>query len=183
MESFLGWFGQIIEWFGLFIPRRVVVRKTDKMIKFKWDGSVVAKEPGLRWYLPFTTEIVEITVARQPLNIRATFFTTKDNIACMADCAVTYYIDDPITFLTENHDGYNALAESINAALCKKLRAMDFKDIQNTETIDAELTECITADAESFGVDIEYVRLQNFTYTIPICLHGQGGYKNDYPVD
>lgn len=170
MESFLGWFGQIIEWFALFIPRRIVVRKTDRLIKFKWNGDVVEKNPGLRWYLPFTTEVVEITVIRQPLDIKPIAFVTADFIPCIVDCAVTYYIDDAITFLTGNFDGHDALAESINAALCKKLRRMKFSDIQNSETIDDELTECVSVDVESFGVDIEYVRLQNFIYIVPIHL-------------
>lgn len=172
MESFLGWIGQIVEWFGLFIPRRVIVKITDELIKYKRDGSVAKEDPGLRWYLPFTTEVVEITVVRQPLDIQPTFFTTKDNISCMVDCVVMYEIIDSITFLTKNYDGFDSISECINAVLCKKLRAMTFKEIQESETIDQELTECASIDVESFGIEIEYVRLQNFTKTYTLSFVG-----------
>ena len=178
MESFLGWIGHIVEWFGLFIPRRVIVRKTDRLIKFKWNGDVVEKNPGLRWYLPFTTEVVEITVVRQPLDIRTTRFATKDNIPCIVDCSVTYYITNPIMFLTENFDGNLALSELINAALCKKLREMAFKEIQSSENLNAELTELVSIDAEFLGVEIEYVRTQDLTWVLPISIVGNDGAKN-----
>lgn len=178
MESFLGWIGHIVDWFGLFIPRRVIVRKTDRLIKFKWDGNVVEKDPGLRWYLPFTTEIIELTVVRQPLDIRTTRFTTKDNIPCIVDCSVTYYITDAITFLTENFDGNLALSELINAALCKKLRAMTFREIQDSESLNSELTELVATDAEFLGVEIEYVRTQDLTWVLPVSLVGNEGMKN-----
>lgn len=172
MESFLGWIGQIVEWFGLFIPRRVIVRKTDKMIKFKHNGSVVECGPGLRCYLPFTTEIVEITVVRQPLDIRMIRFTSKDNITCAVDCSVTYYISDAIMFITENYDGELALSELVSAALCKKLRSLTFAEIQHSETIDTELTEVIATDCEFFGIEIEYVRLNQFVKTVSVSLLG-----------
>ena len=172
MESFLGWIGHIIDWFGLFIPRRVVVRKTDRLIKFKWDGSVVECNPGLRWYLPFTTEVVEITVVRQPLDTNVIQFTTLDNISCAVDCSVTYYIDDPIMFLTENFDGNLALSELVSAAVCKKLRTMCFTDIQNNTSLDGELTELVATDCDFFGIEIEYVRLNQFVKTRAISLIG-----------
>lgn len=179
MESFLGWIGHIVDWFGLFIPRRIIVRKTDRLVKFKWNGEVIEKMPGLRWYLPFTTEIVEITVVRQPLDINIIQFTTKDNKSCAADCSVTYYITDPIMFITENFDGNLALSELVSAALCKKMRSMDFSSIQHAENIDAELTELVAGDCEFLGVEIEYVRLNRFVQVRAISLIGNNeGFRN-----
>ena len=178
MESFLGWIGHIVDWFGLFIPRRIIVRKTDELVKFKYNGDVEKCNAGLRWYLPFTTEVIEVTVVRQPLDIRTTRFTTKDNIPCIVDCSVTYYIIDSIMFLTENFDGNLALSELINSLLCKKLREMTFKEIQNSENLNAELTELVSTDAEFLGVEIEYVRTQDLTWVIPISIVGNDGAKN-----
>ena len=172
MESFLGWIGQIVEWFGLFIPRRIIVKATDELVKYKWDGSVEKNGSGLRWYWPIATEVAEITVIRQPLDIQPTFFTTKDNISCMVDCVVMFEITDSITFLTKNYDGFDAISESINAVLCKKLRAMTFTEIQESENIDQELTEYVSIDVESFGIEIEYIRLQNFTKTRTLSFVG-----------
>lgn len=170
MQAFLGWFGDIIQWFSLFIPRRVIVRATDKLIKFRWDGSVEEKGPGLRWYLPFTTEIVEITVVRQPLDIRPTRFVTKDYIPCIVDCTVTYYIENPIVFMTRNFDGHLALSECINSALRTKLSEMTFAEIQQSQTLNQELTVKVDEDIEEFGVSIEYIRIQDLTWSIPISI-------------
>lgn len=170
MGEVFGWLQAVIEWLGLFIPRRLIVRKINRLVKYKWDGSVEEVGPGLRWYWPITTEIEEITVVRQPLDINIIQFVTMDNKSCAADCAVTYYITDAIVFLTENYDGHLALSECVSAALCKKLRSMDFKAIQHSEIIDAELTEIVSVDCEPFGVEIEYVRLNRFLPIIGISL-------------
>ena len=162
MGNFMSWLDDLIRTLAMFIPRRIIVRKTDKLIKFLYDGSVVQKDSGLRWYWPFTTEVVEITVVRQPLNIDIIQFTSKDGISCAADCSVTYYIEDPIMYLTGNWDSSTALSELVSAVLCKKLRSMTFSEIQNNYEIDQELTELVFTDCESFGIEVEYVRLNRF---------------------
>lgn len=172
MESAFSWIGSIIEWFGLFIPRRVIVRKTDRLIKFTYNGKVIEKDPGIRWYWPFTTEVVELTIVRQPLDIRATRFTTKDNIACIADCTVVYWIEDPVKFLTENYDGHLALSECVSSNLRSILSDMDFAEIQHSESVNESLTSIISDQVDDFGVEIEYVRLQDFTFVIPISITG-----------
>lgn len=179
MDTVFGWIGQIVEWFGLFIPRRVIVRKTDKLVKYLWDGSVDVENAGLRWYWPITTEITEITVVRQPLNIDIIQFTTKDGKSCAADCSVTFYIEDPIKYLTENWDSAYALSELISAVLCKKLRSMTFHEIQENEEIDTELTELVFTDCESFGIEVEYVRLNRFIQIVPISLINNSPQKID----
>ncbi len=170
MGEVFGWLQAVIEWLGLFIPRRIIVRKINRLVKYKWDGTVEEVGPGLRWYWPIATDIEEITVVRQPLDINIIQFVTIDNKSCAADCAVTYYITDAIIFLTENYDGHLALSECVSAALCKKLRSMHFSDIQLSATIDDELTELVSTDCEPFGVDIEYVRLNRFLQIIPLSL-------------
>jgi regulator of protease activity HflC (stomatin/prohibitin superfamily) len=177
MESAFSWIGSIIQWFGLFIPRRVIVRKTDKLIKFTYSGDVVEKGPGIRWFWPFTTEIIQLSVVRQPLDIKTTRFTTADGRACIADCTVVYVISDAVKFLTENFDGHLALSECVNACLKNKLSEMTFKEIQESNTLNEELTDIISTDTEDFGVDIEYVRLQDFTWVIPISLIGNDSTK------
>jgi len=178
MGSVLGWIGDLVNYFALFIPRRIIVRKTDRLIKFKWDGSVEERGPGLRWYLPFLTEVVEISTVRQPLDIRPTRFVTKCGMPCVVDCTVTYYIDDPITFLTCNFDSHLALAECVNSSLRSKLCEMTFDEIQKSITINDELAADVDEDVKSFCVEIEYVRIQDLTWVIPISLIGIESYKN-----
>lgn len=181
MGSVLGWIGDLINYFALFIPRRIIVRRTDRLIKFKYDGSVEEKGPGLRWYLPFTTEVVEISTVRQPLDIRPTRLVTKDGIPCIVDCTVTYYIEDPITFVTCNYDSHLALSECVNSSLRSKLSEMTFQEIQKSQTLNDELREDVDEDVKSFGVEIEYVRIQDFSWVIPISLIGLESYKNVPP--
>lgn len=54
MGEVFGWLQAVIEWLGLFIPRRLIVRKINRLVKYKWDGSVEEVGPGLRWYWPIT---------------------------------------------------------------------------------------------------------------------------------
>lgn len=170
MHELFGWFQALTDFIFLFIPRRIIVRATDKLIKFKWDGSTTEEGPGLRWYLPLTTEITEITTVRQPLDIRPIRFVTKDYVPCIVDCTVTYYITDATTFLTCNFDGHLALSECISSTLRKKLSSMTFSEIQNSSSINDELTVEVENDVESFGIEVEYIRLQDLTYVIPISI-------------
>jgi len=170
MSSLFQWFESIINWFGLFIPRRVIVKKTDRLIKFKWDGEVTEEMPGMRFYWPITTEIEEITVVRQPLNIKPFSLVTRDNFPVVVDATVVYKIVDAIQFMSENFDSYTAVSEAVSASLRNILSQKTFKEIQQSLDIDEELTTNAQEDTEDFGVEIYYCRLQNFTYCIPISL-------------
>ena len=170
MEAAFSWIGAIIEWFGLFIPSRIIVKPTDVLIKSTFLGVAKEKKPGLRWYWPITTDVDLITVARQPIDIKQINFVTKDGLPCKADCACTYYINDPIKFFTENYEGHLALFELISFVFSKKLRSMTFNQIQNSSKINENLTEEITKEADFLGIEVEYVRLQNFTWVVPIGL-------------
>lgn len=170
MGSLFQWFESIINWFGLFIPRRVIVRKTDRLIKFKWNGDVTEEMPGMRFYWPITTEIEEITIVRQPLNIKPFSLVTKDNIPVVVDATIVYKIDDAVQFISENWDSYTAISEAVSASLRNMLSKKTFKEIQESDDIEHELTEITQEDTEDFGVEIYYCRLQNFTYCIPISL-------------
>jgi regulator of protease activity HflC (stomatin/prohibitin superfamily) len=170
MSSLFQWFESIINWFGLFIPRRVIVRKTDRLIKFKWNGDVTEEMPGVRFYWPITTEVEEITVVRQPLNIKPFSLVTKDNIPVVVDATIVYKIIDPVQFISENWDSHTAISEAVSASLRNLLSKKTFKEIQESEDIEDELTQIAQEDTEDFGVEIYYCRLQNFTYCIPISL-------------
>lgn len=167
MSSLFSWFDSIISWFGLFIPRRIIVRKTDRLIKFRWDGSVTESMPGLRWYWPFTTEIEEISVVRQPLDIQPFSIVTKDMIPALVDATIVYDITDAIQFITENFDPYTAIAEAVSASLRNILSQKTFKEIQESSSVGDELTDIVQVDVEDFGVNIFYCRLQNFCFFIP----------------
>lgn len=172
MQGLFSWFDNLINWFALFIPRRVIVRQTDKMIKFTWDGDAKEIEPGMRWYWPFTTDTQIVTVVRQPLDLPEIKFVTKDMVPCVADATVVYEISNVVAFVTMNFDGYICVAESVNAALRNKLASMNFADIQTSENLAGELTQIVQEDLEEFGVEIHYVRLQDFSYALPIALMG-----------
>jgi regulator of protease activity HflC (stomatin/prohibitin superfamily) len=170
MSSLFQWFESLISWFGLFIPRRIIVRRTDRLIKFKWDGDVSEEMPGMRFYWPITTEVEEITVVRQPLDIKSFSLVTKDNIPVIVDATIVYKIVDAIQFISENFDSYTAVSEAVSASLRNILSQKTFKEIQESEDINDELTKIAQEDTEDFGVEIYYCRLQNFTYCIPISL-------------
>jgi regulator of protease activity HflC (stomatin/prohibitin superfamily) len=146
------------------------VRATDKLIKFKWNGDVVEKGPGIQFYWPILTEIEEITVVRQPLKISEIRLVTKDFIPCVVDTVVIYEITDCIQFITKNYDGFLALSESVSATLRTKLSSMTFKEIQGNEDVNSALTQAVGDDIESFGIEVEYVRLQDFTWCIPLSI-------------
>ena len=57
MDSALGWIGQIIEWFGQFIPRFVLIDLTQCGVKMRLGREVTVLEPGLHIYWPLPTAL------------------------------------------------------------------------------------------------------------------------------
>ena len=171
MSALFQWVESLINWFSLFIPRRIIVRKTDRLIKFKWNGDVSEEMAGINFYWPIATEVEQITVVRQPLDIKPFALVTKDYIPVIVDATVVYQIVDATQFLCENFDSYTAVSEAVSASLRNILSQKTFKEIQESVDIDEELTKNAQEDTEEFGVEIFYCRLQNFTYCIPISVN------------
>ena len=160
MESALGWLGDIIQWFGKFIPRIIIVRVTDKLIKFRYGNDIILctssngiRGTGIHFYWPLVTEIEKKNVQRQPLEMPVQYLVTKDNKTVGVKPALIYSINDLEKFITKHYDCDSTLADIGSIAVKKYIRRMSYDDLLDTEE---DLVEF------ELGIKIHHLRLTDF---------------------
>ena len=169
MESVFGWLGQIFEGILSCFPRRIIVEPVYKLVKVKWDGSVVEKGAGIRWYFPLLTSAELVATERQSLDdIKKIHFLSKEGIPFFADAACVYYVTDAILFSTRNYDTLDTIRESLSASIFTLLSGKPFEALKDMESINQEITSAVDIDLEGFGIEIEMVRLSSLCWFIPI---------------
>ena len=104
MESLFAWFSNLINFFGSFIPRLRICKKSYKGVKYVRGSNVKVISPGLFIYWPLTTEYEITPVAPQVLNLSVQTLLTKDNKTVICDGCVCYKIIDVEKYLVDNFD-------------------------------------------------------------------------------
>lgn len=164
METALGWFGEIMRWVGNLLPRWAIVRATEKLVKFKRGHLVQVSDPGIRWYWPAFTDVEQITVVRQTLNLSPQTLMTADGDTVIASGVIVFTIENVVKYLVDNYDADEAIAEVASAALRKVIISKTIEDIQRGRAdIDNALSRETQKLMEDFGILIVYMRLVNFS--------------------
>src|SRR5690242_3070472 len=94
MDSALAWIGQIAEWLGQFIPRRVVLDTTEGAIKYVKGANPVFCGPGIHWWWPWTTCWTLFPTARQTVSIETQTLVSLDHKTFIASGTLTYCVVD-----------------------------------------------------------------------------------------
>lgn len=104
MTEALAWVGQIVEWFGRFIPRWIILDTTEGAVKFVKGSRAVELRPGIHWYWPATTEIKPWTVARQTIDLKTQVFTTNDGKTIAVGVVLVFRVRDALTLISRTFD-------------------------------------------------------------------------------
>ena len=167
MESAFSWFGQIIQWIGMFIPRLLIVRATERGVKWVCGKKVVAMLPGLHFYWPVVTEFTIRVVARQTLNMPAQTLITKDKKQVVVTGMVVYNVNDIVKAIGEQSwDVDNTVGDLAQAAIVSVVTTTNFDELSklNDHMID-KLTNATRKKLKKFGVYIEKCFLTDFCTT------------------
>lgn len=158
-----GWVTELFQWFGSWIPRIVVVRSTQRGVKYQHGWKVLEIQPGLQVYIPALSDIEIVYTVRQVLDINPQIIVTADDKVCMFSGVAVFVIDDVVKYLTRNFDADAAIAEIAGACIREVLVDKNFKDIQSSsKVLTNQLTKAMEATLKEFGISIEYVKLKEF---------------------
>lgn len=170
MDSALGWIGAIVEWFGRFLPRWVVVDTTHAWIKWVggrfvwkrwrpgWDATlqVVTGGPSIVCWWPAVTEIKIYPVARQALDLRAQVVTLRDGKPVMVGGLITYRIFDITKALGNTWDIDETVRDTSLSAIHAVISRMESWDAIRTAEADGSLAKMLRTEArrvlETYGV-------------------------------
>lgn len=165
----LDWLNTFAHWIASWVPRWHLVRKREKLVKFRPFSKVLVYEPrpgrALRvvFYWPAFTEVLPVFVGRQTLSLPPQTLTTKDGVPVVATGVVVFTIEDVERYLVENWDSDEAIAEVAGAALRKAIISKTFEEIQaGRADIDNAISREVTKLVDPFGVKVEYARLVSF---------------------
>ena len=164
MTTAFGWIGQLVSWFGEFVPRWELIRKTERAVKFLPGGKTRYCKPGIVWYWPATTELEIHPVVRQVIELQPQTLMTKDEVPVYASGVLVYKITDLHTFLVDNYDAADSLDDLGQIAVREAIVRKTFDTVQASR---AEIDNLLTREAAkaltSFGVEVEACRLTDFT--------------------
>jgi len=105
MTGALAWLNDLIQWFGRWIPRLLLIHPTHMGVRFGPTGRAVAVGPGLILYWPMTHDVVQIPVTTQSIQLCALILPLDDDKPILPRVAVCtlnlqFAISDPVTAAT-----------------------------------------------------------------------------------
>ena len=107
MENAFAWFGYLMEWFGLFVPRFDVVPPSAAGYKYapRWHHwarryEVIAFGSGMQFWWPLTTEYTVYPVVFQTTTLPAQDLVTADDRTVAVGGLVAFEVTDVAKLLT-----------------------------------------------------------------------------------
>lgn len=162
MDSAFAWLSQIVEWFGQFIPKRVLVDPTHAALKFVKGRLGIALKPGMHFYWPITTNLYTYPVARQTVDLRSQTFMTTDEVTAIAGGLVTYEVSDIELLLGHTHDPDTTIREitigEIHGVLCS-MPWTEIRTLLASGKLDTRLRGEVRKALEKYGVRVVNVTL------------------------
>lgn len=162
MESAFAWVGQVFEWFGQWIPAKVLVDPTHAAVKFVRGKPGVTLGAGMHFFWPITTTFHTYPVARQTVDLRSQTFMTTDEITAIAGGLVVYEVSDVELLLGHTFEADSTIKEisigEIHGVLC----SMSWSEIRTalaSGKLDTRLRVEVRKALEKYGVRVINVTL------------------------
>lgn len=170
------WILELIEAFGSLFPRLHHVRKTHQAVKFK-SGKAVPLGPGLHWYWPIVSEVEELVVVRQTLNLATQAVSAACGRTLALSGVVVYEISDIEKALCKSHDIEETASDVALCCVVEALQTVTYNELQKL-LASGDLTELLTKRARSrlrpFGVRVLSCSLTDFSPCLTLRLFSDG---------
>lgn len=160
MDAALGWLGTIVEALLQFIPRLKIIRATHEGVRWRRGKHPIRMKPGLHVWWPLTTEIEEIVIARQTINLAGQTLETKDNKQVVAETYCVYRIYDVVKAIGEkNYDVDSTICDITQAAVVEFVMSHTLEELKagvsdSESRISKKLTAIVRKRLRQYGVSI-----------------------------
>lgn len=157
----LSWFSDMMNTFGNIFPRVVLVQQTHRAVKF--SGSK-AKElgPGIHWWWPLVSQIEEIPVARQTVNLPSQSLVTLDDVTIVVSGVVVYSIRSAIDAIVKNYDHEDTLKDVAMCSIAKVISGVTWKELREQQRggkLQERLTKAVRQSLRPFGFRVSRTAL------------------------
>lgn len=142
-------------------------------MKFK-RGNVVEKiEPGLYIYWPVVTEVEQMPVARQTVNLVTQHLTTKDGVPIVISLMVIFRIQDIVKAVVETWDFMDTIGDVALEATVHSVLTRDWAELkQNYDVVQKELTRTVRSALYPYGVKVELAAITDMTTAQMVAVIG-----------
>jgi regulator of protease activity HflC (stomatin/prohibitin superfamily) len=157
------WLGKLMDALLAFLPRRIIVRATQRGIRWRFGRNVKELKPGWYIYWPLISEVEVIVAARQTNSLPRQDLMTRDGIELKVKAIVAYSVDNAALAIGEqNWDVDTTVNDITQATIASAIAAMPFNQLLEemaSEALVKKLTKAARDQLRSFGVKIDRVRI------------------------
>lgn len=155
----LDWLGDIAQWLLTLIPRIHNIRKTHGAVKFT-RGRATVLRPGTILYWPLLSEIQQICVVRQTINLPYQCLISSDGRGVTVAVTVVYEISDTLLALTSTDNVVDTIHDLSQLAIKGAVSACSSEELRKGRTekgrsIDRILRAKLSRDLSGYGVLIK----------------------------
>ena len=176
METAFAWLGEIMNWFGKWFPRLLIVRSTHAGVRFRHGSKPSPLFPGLRVYWPLVTEVEVIPTARQTHNL-PTQALTLDAKKVVVSGVVIYKINDIVATIARNWDVSDTLNDISMVAITQIVTTHSLQYLLEhlTNEVQEKLTRETRHRLRRYGVYVYWTALTDFSECVVIKNISSGG--------
>lgn len=152
------WISSLVEWFGKFFPRWVILDTTEAAVKFVRGSKPVALYTGVHWYWPVTTKLTEYPTAFQADRLPTQTITTADDVTIIVGSMISYTVEDILPLVSLTHSAPTTVANLALTAVhdvCCKMTWEDLKKEQQKGTLDTKLRNMAHKRLTKYGVKVD----------------------------
>jgi regulator of protease activity HflC (stomatin/prohibitin superfamily) len=166
MDAAFAWLSQIVEAMLQLIPRRVIIRATERGVKWSLWREPQEMLPGIRFYWPLITDIEVTVVARQTINLPTQSLLTKDGQTVVAGGVVIYKISDIVKAIGKiNWSPEDTAGDITQAAIVEVIASRECNNILKNigGDVEKQLTSTCRKQLRQFGVYVSRAALVDFS--------------------
>ena len=166
------WIGDLIEWVLSIFPRLVIIRSTNRAVKFVRGKKLVLVEPGLMVYWPLVTEVIHLAVVRQTLNLPTQRLVTKDGKRVIASAVVVFAVSDAIQAVGLSWDWEDTIKDISMASVAAIITGAEYDDLVSSLSgkLRVDLTTECRVQLKKYGVRVQKCLLTDFCPASVIAL-------------
>ncbi len=157
MDAAFAWIGQIVAWFGAFVPRWEIIDTTEGGVKWVRGWKVKVLGPGIHWYWPATTKLALYPVARQAEDLRSQTLVTIDDKVIIVGGLIVYEVTDLEPLLAHTYQPALTVKDIALSAIhdvCCQLDWASLKAEQRSGKLDTKLRSEAKKLLEPYGVKV-----------------------------
>lgn len=171
METAFAWLGEIINWFGRWVPRLTIVNTTQGWIKFVKGHTIKSGGPGLVWHWPLITELKVFPIVRDSLQCKAQTITMPSGETALVEALVVYEVLEIEKLVAHTAEPFATIVDlTMGAVLYVMEDVADWEELRQLSqrqprARDSELNRRLKDEVQRaltpYGVNVLTVMLQN----------------------